>query len=204
VRYEHDDFGANIWQGVVSVGYGYIALKDDANELSFEIGPGYKRYRPAVEDTLVGGVEVPQAANGTQSEAIARGLINYKHKLTDNTSFEDTFLMEAGSKNTYAAERCRCLGQHDQETGAEGRFPGAPQHQRAAGYQEERYADHHQYRLQLLSFAVAEQIARKVDEKRPRCRASGAFLYAGLHNPSSSPAPWASKAAATCCPSATA
>ncbi len=102
VRYEHDDFGANIWQGVVSVGYGYIALKDDANELSFEIGPGYKRYRPAVEDTLVGGVEVPQEANGTQSEAIARGLINYKHKLTDNTSFEDTFLTEAGSKNTYA------------------------------------------------------------------------------------------------------
>ena len=99
-RYEHDDFGANIWQGVVSVGYGYIALKDDANELSFEIGPGYKRYRPAVEDTLIDGVEVQQS-NATQSEPIARGLVNYKHKLTDNTSFEDTFLMEAGSKNTY-------------------------------------------------------------------------------------------------------
>ena len=101
VRYEHDDFGANIWQGVVSVGYGYIALKDDTNELSFEIGPGYKRYRPAVQDTLIDGVEVPQEANGTQSEAIARGLVNYKHKLTDNTSFEDTFLTEAGSKYTY-------------------------------------------------------------------------------------------------------
>jgi putative salt-induced outer membrane protein len=100
-RYEHDDFGANIWQGVVSVGYGYIALKDDTNELSFELGPGYKRYRPAVQDTLINGVEVPQEANGTQSEAIARGLVNYKHKLTDNTSFEDTFLTEAGSKNTY-------------------------------------------------------------------------------------------------------
>jgi putative salt-induced outer membrane protein len=100
-RYEHDDFGANIWQGVVSVGYGYIALKDDTNELSFELGPGYKRYRPAVQDTLIDGVEVPQEANGTQSEAIARGLVNYKHKLTDNTSFEDTFLTEAGSKDTY-------------------------------------------------------------------------------------------------------
>lgn len=100
-RYEHDDFGANIWQGVVSVGYGYIALKDDTNELSFELGPGYKRYRPAVQDTLIDGVEVPQETNGTQSEAIARGLVNYKHKLTDNTSFEDTFLTEAGSKDTY-------------------------------------------------------------------------------------------------------
>jgi putative salt-induced outer membrane protein len=101
-RYEHDDFGANIWEGVVSIGYGYIALKDDTNELSFEIGPGYKRYRPAVQDVLIDGVEVPEQANGTQGEAIARGLINFKHKLTDNTSFEDTFLTEAGSKNTYA------------------------------------------------------------------------------------------------------
>ncbi len=27
--------------------------------------------------------------------------MNYKYRLTDNTSFEDTFLTEAGSKNTY-------------------------------------------------------------------------------------------------------
>src|ERR1700750_3020841 len=46
-RYEHDDFGANIWQGIVSVGYGYIALKNERAELSFEVGPGYKRYQPA-------------------------------------------------------------------------------------------------------------------------------------------------------------
>src|ERR1700754_4574253 len=46
-RYEHDDFGANLWQGIVSVGYGYIALKNEKAELSFEIGPGFKRYQPA-------------------------------------------------------------------------------------------------------------------------------------------------------------
>jgi putative salt-induced outer membrane protein len=99
-RYEHDEFGANLWQGVVSLGYGYIALKDERNELSFEIGPGYKRYRPADVDLLVGTVLVPQR-QATQGEVVARGLINYKFKITDNTAFEDTFLMEAGSKNTY-------------------------------------------------------------------------------------------------------
>jgi putative salt-induced outer membrane protein len=99
-RYEHDDFGANLWQGVVSLGYGYIALKDERNELSFEIGPGYKRYRPADVDVLVGTVLVPQR-QPTQGEVVARGLVNYKFKITDNTAFEDTFLMEAGSKNTY-------------------------------------------------------------------------------------------------------
>lgn len=99
-RYEHDQFGANLWQGIVSLGYGYIALKDDRQELSFEIGPGYKRYRPADLDLFVGGVIVPQI-QPTESEMVARGLVNYKYKITDNTSFENTFLMEAGSKNSY-------------------------------------------------------------------------------------------------------
>lgn len=99
-RYEHDEFGANLWQGIVSLGYGYIALKDERNELSFEIGPGYKRYRPANVDTVVNGEVVP-LEQPTESEVVARGLVNYKYKLTDNTSFENTLLMEAGSKNTY-------------------------------------------------------------------------------------------------------
>lgn len=99
-RYEHDDFGANLWQGIVSLGYGYIALKDERNELSFEIGPGYKRYRPADIDVVVGD-EIVHQRQPTQSEMVARGLVNYKFKLTANTAFEDTLLMEAGSKNTY-------------------------------------------------------------------------------------------------------
>jgi len=99
-RYEHDDFGANLWQGVVSLGYGYIALKDARNELSFEIGPGYKKYRPSDRTVVVNGVSVQQPQS-TRSEMVARGQVNYKFKLTENTSFEDTFLMEAGSKNTY-------------------------------------------------------------------------------------------------------
>ncbi|MCW8807302.1 MAG: DUF481 domain-containing protein [Rhodanobacter sp.] len=99
-RYEHDDFGANRWQGVVSLGYGYIALKDERNELSFEIGPGYKRYQPADLNVQINGVAVPQH-RAAVSEAVARGLVNYKYKITDNTSFEDTFLMEAGSRNSY-------------------------------------------------------------------------------------------------------
>ncbi|TAL87062.1 MAG: DUF481 domain-containing protein [Rhodanobacter sp.] len=99
-RYDHDDFGANLWQGTVSLGYGYIALKDDRNELSFEIGPGFKRYRPADTTTLINNVPVRRSQT-IQSEPVARGLVNYRFKITDNTSFENTFLMEAGSKNTY-------------------------------------------------------------------------------------------------------
>lgn len=99
-RYEHDDFGANLWQSTVSLGYGYIALKSQRAELSFEIGPGYKRYRPADEKQDVNGNTVT-VRQDTVGEAVARGLANFKYRLTDNTAFEDTLLTEAGSKNKY-------------------------------------------------------------------------------------------------------
>lgn len=99
-RYEHDEFGANLWQGVVSLGYGYIALKDARNELSFEIGPGYKKYRPADITVITGGVST-KVRQPTEHEVVARGLVNYKFRITDNTAFENTFLTESGSKNTY-------------------------------------------------------------------------------------------------------
>ncbi len=46
VRYENDDFSPFNYQAVVSIGYGYTALKTQSDDLSFEVGPGYKRYQP--------------------------------------------------------------------------------------------------------------------------------------------------------------
>ncbi|MBB3226689.1 putative salt-induced outer membrane protein [Luteibacter sp. Sphag1AF] len=106
-RYEHDDFGANLWQGIVSIGYGYIALKNERAELSFEIGPGFKRYQAAnstreVADPANPGATISESYKpDAQSEVVGRGLINAKYRLTDNTALEDTLLVEAGSKNQY-------------------------------------------------------------------------------------------------------
>src|SRR5699024_742317 len=75
LRYEHDDFGSNLWQGTLSVGYGYIALKNARTELSFEIGPGYKRYQPAYVTEYVDGQTVT-IRPPVQHEIVARGLIN--------------------------------------------------------------------------------------------------------------------------------
>ncbi len=99
-RYDHDSFGSNLWQGVVSVGYGYIALKTARTELSFEAGPGYKRYRPADQSVLINGqtVHVPSPI---KDEAVVRALVNWKYQITLNTKFENTLLIEAGSSNRY-------------------------------------------------------------------------------------------------------
>jgi putative salt-induced outer membrane protein len=101
-RYEHDDFGANKWQAIVSVGYGYIALKNERTELSFEIGPGYKEYQPGETTADLNGDGVDETYTPAEKrEVVARGLINAKYRLSDNTSLEDTFLTESGSANKY-------------------------------------------------------------------------------------------------------
>lgn len=103
-RYDHDDFAPNRWQQVASIGFGYILMKDARQELSFEAGPGYKRYQPQTYSVVDATVTPPITTIVTppvQDEAIGRGLVNYKLALTDSASLQETFLVEAGSKNKY-------------------------------------------------------------------------------------------------------
>ncbi|HSS06972.1 MAG TPA: DUF481 domain-containing protein [Rhodanobacteraceae bacterium] len=102
LRYDNDDFSAFDYQAVVSIGYGYTALKNDTDELSFEIGPGYRRDRPV--DTLVTSGDPPVTVvvkHDSESDAVGRGLIAYKHDFTDTTSLVDTLLVESGAANTF-------------------------------------------------------------------------------------------------------
>jgi putative salt-induced outer membrane protein len=103
-RYDHDEFAPNRWQQVASIGYGYILLKDARQELSFEAGPGYKRYQPqtyAQVDATVTPPVTTVVKPPVQDEAIGRGLVNYKLALTDSASLQETLLAEVGGENKY-------------------------------------------------------------------------------------------------------
>jgi putative salt-induced outer membrane protein len=103
-RYDRDDFAPNRWQEVASIGFGYILLKDMRSELSFEAGPGYKRYQPQsfiAVDTSVTPPVSTIVKPAREQEAIGRGLVNYKYALTASTSLQETLLAEVGSKNKY-------------------------------------------------------------------------------------------------------
>ena len=103
-RYDHDDFAPNRWQEVASIGFGYILMRDARNELSFEVGPCYKRYQPqtyTVVDATVTPPLVTSVKPAVQNEAIGRALVNYKLALTDSASLQETLLAEVGSKNKY-------------------------------------------------------------------------------------------------------
>jgi putative salt-induced outer membrane protein len=104
LRYDHDDFAANRWEQVASLGFGYMVLKDASSELSFEIGPGYKRSQPKsfrVVNTATVPPTVTTVNPAVETQAIGRSLVNFKHRITDNTRFEDTLLAESGTQNTF-------------------------------------------------------------------------------------------------------
>ena len=93
LRYEDDDFSPFDYQAVLSVGYGYTAIKNERTELSFEVGPGYKQYKPRPTP--------PATTADSENEVVGRGLIGFKYQLTETTRFEDTFLIEAGADNKF-------------------------------------------------------------------------------------------------------
>ncbi|AFC87426.1 putative salt-induced outer membrane protein [Frateuria aurantia DSM 6220] len=98
LRYVHDDFGANLWQASYAIGYGYVAIKNDRNELSFEGGPGFQRYAQTLttnSDSRVTSTMAPR------NQAIARLLVNYKYHFSKNASLDEALLVEAGNLNQY-------------------------------------------------------------------------------------------------------
>lgn len=102
LRYENDDFSPFEYQWVASIGYGYTVLKNASDELSVEVGPGYKTYKPVDTVAPFGNPPVLVTTSyDSSSEVVGRGLIAYKHAFTDTTSFVDTFLVEAGGDNTF-------------------------------------------------------------------------------------------------------
>lgn len=88
LRYENDDFSAFEYQATASAGYGHKFIEDERTALLTEVGPGLRRSRDA---------ETGEVENG----AIVRGLLDFKHKLTENSELFNTLLVESGSDNTY-------------------------------------------------------------------------------------------------------
>lgn len=89
LRHERDDFSAYDNQSTVSIGYGYTFYQRDSGRLHAEIGPGYRRAELA--DT-----------GETESNLIARGLLEWMQQISDTSELGNTLLVESGEDNTFA------------------------------------------------------------------------------------------------------
>ncbi|HET9034387.1 MAG TPA: DUF481 domain-containing protein [Dokdonella sp.] len=101
-RYENDDFSTYKYQWIVSLGYGYTFIKNAQTEFSAEVGPGYRRQDKRGYSVTSGEPPVTTFIDpDVEGSVVGRGLISFKHKFNDSTSFENTTLIEAGSDNTF-------------------------------------------------------------------------------------------------------
>lgn len=89
LRSERDSHGTYEYQWTAAAGYGHELVGDESRRLFVEVGPGY-RFAKAQ------GVQVHH------NEAIARALLDWRWKLSDTATLSNSFLLEAGSDNTFA------------------------------------------------------------------------------------------------------
>jgi putative salt-induced outer membrane protein len=89
LRHERDDFAAYSRQSTAALGYGHQFAQGDAVQLRAEVGPGVRHARDA-------------RTQASEREAIVRGQLDYKQRLTGNTEIYNTVLVESGDANTFA------------------------------------------------------------------------------------------------------
>jgi putative salt-induced outer membrane protein len=88
LRYEDDAFTDYEYQATLSGGYGYRFITNDTTKLEGQVGAGYR--------------EAEVRLTGEQQDGIiARGALDFEHKLTATTLVYDRFLVESGSDNTF-------------------------------------------------------------------------------------------------------
>ncbi|HET6436065.1 MAG TPA: DUF481 domain-containing protein [Xanthomonadaceae bacterium] len=89
LRHERDAFASYEYQWTAAAGYGVDALRGEDQQLSLEVGPGYRLAKD-------------QGLRVHHDEAIARGLLDWNWKLTGTTSLMNTLLVESGGETTFA------------------------------------------------------------------------------------------------------
>lgn len=99
-RFENDDFSPFENQFTLALTYGVNAVKNERTHLTFEVGPGYRRFDPV---PFVFSVDPPIIIDeDADSDFMLRGFSDFSHKFNDNTSIYNTLLVEAGDDNTFA------------------------------------------------------------------------------------------------------
>jgi putative salt-induced outer membrane protein len=98
IRHENDDFAAYEYQTIAAAGVGYRFVDNGTTSLVGEAGPGLRRWQP-VDERL--GVPPQRVAFDAETDAIARGSLALKHRLSPTTRLANELLVESGSGSTF-------------------------------------------------------------------------------------------------------
>lgn len=97
-RYEKNDFASFEYQTIASAGLGYRFIDSERTTLLGEFGPGVRRVQPI---DLLQGTPPVAVAQAAETDAIARGSLDFQHKLTGNTTLTNLLLVESGGGSAF-------------------------------------------------------------------------------------------------------
>jgi putative salt-induced outer membrane protein len=93
LRHESDQIGSFATQSIVTTGFGYKVIDNDATRFALQLGVGYKWFKQRVE---------PSSPSEPGNDAIASGVLDYRHAFNENTSITEKLTIDAGGMNTAA------------------------------------------------------------------------------------------------------
>ena len=96
ISYLDDDFDGFTEQSSASLGYGYHVIKSKPTAWEVGIGIGYRDTSKLIKLSDRSEVEGEDISSGT---LVLRS--DYRHQLTTNTKFSDSFVAEIGSDNSF-------------------------------------------------------------------------------------------------------
>ncbi len=95
-RYQEDEFSGFDYQGTLVAGVGSRFIETDTQLLDLSIGAGYRQYKET-------------ESGDTENGPIVTSDLKYEYKISDNATFIEIALIEAGDDNTYAQSETALL-----------------------------------------------------------------------------------------------
>jgi len=107
IRYEDDQFSSYEYQASLVGGYGHYFIKTDPTEFKVEIGAGVRQSK--LKDSVESGAgefsgddRLELTFKGSENtEAILHFGLEFSHQLTEQATFTQNLLIEAGNENIY-------------------------------------------------------------------------------------------------------
>ncbi len=99
LSHDSDYFGAYRHETVASLGYGLRVIDKEDMTLSFDVGPGYKYFEFAKNNTEFFDDGTPKAGE-TDSEWVAVGKADFSWDITEYAKFTQSLKLESGRSNT--------------------------------------------------------------------------------------------------------
>ena len=105
LRFEHDLLDGFQYQASVTTGVGYKFLDTQSDQLTVQVGPGFRKLRQENIDKDAAGNVIFRQPLDAESEVIETLGVDYAHVFTATTILTNKLLLEHGSSNSLTTDQ---------------------------------------------------------------------------------------------------